>query len=62
MKKTSSQLIKEAIEVERPKIAAEEQKKILDLLKRLARAYWLEQNVKEQQAVLEAIKTIERYV
>lgn len=62
MKKTSGQLIQEAVEFERKKIAAEEKKRITDLLAALARAYWLEQKVKEQQAVIEAIKTIERYV
>ena len=62
MKKTSSQLIKEAIEIERPKIAAAEKKRTLALLQSLARAYWVERNVKAQEGVLEAIKTIERYI
>jgi hypothetical protein len=60
MKKTSGELIRLALEAERTKLAADERKRILRLLEDLARAFYLAQNVLGQQAIKEAIKTIER--
>jgi aromatic ring hydroxylase len=60
MKPSSDQMIREALEAERTKLAAEERLRILRLLEDLARAFYLAQNVLGQQAVKEAIKTIER--
>jgi aromatic ring hydroxylase len=60
MKPSSGQMIREALEAERTKLAAEERLRILRLLEDLARAFYLAQNVLGQQAVKEAIKTIER--
>jgi len=60
MKKTSGELIQLALESERTRLAADERKRILRLLEDLARAFYLAQNVLGQQAVKEAIKTIER--
>jgi hypothetical protein len=60
MKKTSGELIRLALESERTRLAAEERLRILRLLEDLARAFYLAQNVLGQQAVREAIKTIER--
>jgi hypothetical protein len=60
MKKTSGELIARAIENERGKLAAEERKRILGLLKALGRAYVYSAQPERQQAIVEAIKTIER--
>jgi hypothetical protein len=60
MKPSSGEMIRAALEVERNRLAAEERKRILRLLEDLARAFYLAQNVQGQQAVKEAIKTIER--
>jgi len=60
MKPSSGQMIREALEAERTKLAAEERKRILRLLEDLARAFYSAQNVLGQQAIKEAIKTIER--
>ena len=60
MKKTSGELIRLALESERTRLAAEERLRILRLLEDLARAFYLAQNVLGQQAIKEAIKTIER--
>jgi aromatic ring hydroxylase len=60
MKPSSGQMIREALEAERTKLAAEERLRILRLLEDLARAFYLAQNVLGQQAIKEAIKTIER--
>jgi hypothetical protein len=60
MKPSSGELIRLALEAERTKLAAEERKRILRLLEDLARAFYLAQNVQGQQAIKEAIKTIER--
>jgi len=60
MKKTFGQRIRLALESERTRLAADERKRILRLLEDLARAFYLAQNVLGQQAIKEAIKTIER--
>jgi aromatic ring hydroxylase len=60
MKPSSGQMIREALEAERTKLAAEERLRILRLLEDLARAFYLAQNVQAQQGIREAIKTIER--
>lgn len=60
MKKTSSQLIVEAIARERRNFEAAERERILRLLKALGRGYGLASMVREQQAIIEAVKMVER--
>ena len=60
MKKTSGELIREALENERRALAADERKRIVRLLEALKRGYYLAGDVKAYQVVNETIATIER--
>lgn len=60
MKKTSGELIREALENERTALAADERKRIVRLLEALKRGYYLTGDVKAYQTVNETIATIER--
>ena len=60
MKKSSGELIREAIEHERTALAADERKRIVRLLEALKRGYYLTGDVKAYQTVNETIATIER--
>jgi len=60
MKKSSSQLIQEAIVRERKNLEAAERERILRLLRSLGRGYGLASMVREQQAIIEAVKMVER--
>lgn len=60
MKKTSGQLVVEAIARERGKFEAAERERIVRLLKSLGRGYGLASMVREQQAIIEAVKMVER--
>jgi len=60
VKKTSGELIREALENERTALAADERKRIVRLLEALKRGYYLTGDVKAYQTVNETIATIER--
>lgn len=60
MKKSSSQLIQEAVARERRNLEAAERERILRLLRSLGRGYGLASMVREQQAIIEAVKMVER--
>ncbi len=60
MKKSSSQLIQEAVARERKNLEAAERERILRLLRSLGRGYGLASMVREQQAIIEAVKMVER--